>query len=439
MKLRAMKKSYLCDWLKNAMAKDASFYRRRAQNTGKKAGNVEEFFEQSGGAYDYALILDADSLMEGQTILEMIRRMEAEPRLGLLQTLPKIIRAQTRFGRAMQFAASFYSPVFCRGLAMLQGETGPFWGHNAIVRVQAFVQSCGLPVLRGTPPFGGHIMSHDYVEAALLARAGWIVRVDDDLEGSFEEGPENVIDHGKRDRRWCQGNLQHARVITAPGLKAWSRFVFAQGIMAYIAPLFWLAFLLVSILAPYFDVQPDYFPEANWPIPYIPPSMTFEAISLLVGIFGLLLLPKLLVAVKAAWTGQGLLIRRHWQGLCVNAHGSAALFPDRSDCHALHHPLCLSGIDGQRRWMANQQSWRWPIELARMFCSIKLDFSGRPLRPDDRLHADTKHSLLALAGRPCRLPLRRSFCGGVHGLVPAHALLSPPTGSNLRSWSCMTR
>nr|WP_321979983.1 glucans biosynthesis glucosyltransferase MdoH [uncultured Cohaesibacter sp.] len=280
------------------------FYRRRAQNVGKKAGNVEEFFEQSGGAYDYAVILDADSLMEGQTILEMIRRMEAEPRLGLLQTLPKIIRAETRFGRAMQFAASFYSPVFCRGLAMLQGETGPFWGHNAIVRVRAFVQSCGLPVLQGTPPFGGHIMSHDYVEAALLARAGWIVRVDDDLEGSFEEGPENVIDHGKRDRRWCQGNLQHARIITAPGLKAWSRFVFAQGIMAYIAPLFWLAFLLISILAPYFDVQPDYFPEANWPIPYIPPSMTFEAISLLVGIFGLLLLPKLLVAVKASLNGQ---------------------------------------------------------------------------------------------------------------------------------------
>ncbi|SFO29454.1 membrane glycosyltransferase [Cohaesibacter marisflavi] len=280
------------------------FYRRRAQNVGKKAGNVEEFFEQSGGAYDYAVILDADSLMEGQTILEMIRRMEAEPRLGLLQTLPKIIRAETRFGRAMQFAASFYSPVFCRGLAMLQGKTGPFWGHNAIVRVQAFVQSCGLPVLQGMPPFGGHIMSHDYVEAALLARAGWIVRVDDDLEGSFEEGPENVIDHAKRDRRWCQGNLQHARIITAPGLKAWSRFVFAQGIMAYIAPLFWLVFLLVSILAPYFDVQPDYFPEANWPIPYIPPSMTFEALSLLVGIFGLLLLPKLLVAVKASLTGQ---------------------------------------------------------------------------------------------------------------------------------------
>ncbi|WP_319496079.1 glucans biosynthesis glucosyltransferase MdoH [uncultured Cohaesibacter sp.] len=278
------------------------FYRRRAQNIGKKAGNIEDFLTHSGAAYDYAVILDADSLMEGDTILEMIARMEAEPRLGLLQTLPKIIRAETRFGRAMQFAASFYSPIFCRGLAMLQGETGPFWGHNAIVRVDAFAQSCGLPALRGQPPFGGHIMSHDYVEAALLARAGWIVRVDDDLEGSYEEGPENVVDHAKRDRRWCQGNLQHSRVINAPGLKPWSRFVFAQGIMAYIAPLFWLAFLTVSILAPGFDSQPNYFPVPNWPTPYIPPSMTFQAISLLVGIFGLLLLPKLLIVVKAAIT-----------------------------------------------------------------------------------------------------------------------------------------
>lgn len=278
------------------------FYRRRAQNIGKKAGNIEDFLTHSGAAYDYAVILDADSLMEGDTILEMIARMEAEPRLGLLQTLPKIIRAETRFGRAMQFAASFYSPIFCRGLAMLQGETGPFWGHNAIVRIDAFAQSCGLPALRGQPPFGGHIMSHDYVEAALLARAGWIVRVDDDLEGSYEEGPENVVDHAKRDRRWCQGNLQHSRVINAPGLKPWSRFVFAQGIMAYIAPLFWLAFLIVSILAPGFDNQPNYFPVPNWPTPYIPPSMTFQAISLLVGIFGLLLLPKLMIVVKAAIT-----------------------------------------------------------------------------------------------------------------------------------------
>ncbi|MDV7271984.1 glucans biosynthesis glucosyltransferase MdoH [Thioclava sp. A2] len=276
------------------------FYRRRSANTGKKAGNIEDFITRSGAGYDFALILDADSLMEGATILEMVRRMEAEPHLGLLQTLPKVIRAGSRFGRAMQFSASFFSPVFARGLAMMQGQTGPFWGHNAMVRTRAFAESCGLPVLRGAPPFGGHIMSHDYVEAALLARQNWIVRLDDDLGGSYEEGPENIVDHAKRDRRWCQGNLQHSRLLLAPGLKPWSRFVFVQGIMAYIAPLFWIGFLTASILAPLLADPIDYFPEPYWPFPYFPPSEASKAIGLAIGIFGLLLLPKILIALRAA-------------------------------------------------------------------------------------------------------------------------------------------
>lgn len=280
------------------------FYRRRADNVGKKAGNIEDFVVRSGAAYDFAVILDADSLMEGETIIEMIRRIEAEPRLGLLQTLPKIVRARSLFGRAMQFSASFFSPVFCRGLAMMQGESGPFWGHNAIVRIDAFAQSAGLPMLRGDPPFGGHILSHDYVEAALLSRAGWVVRVDDDLEGSFEEGPENIVEHAKRDRRWCQGNLQYVRIIGAPGLRSWSRFVFAQLIMAYVAPLFWLGFLAASIAAPAFAPPPNYFPEPNWPFPYFPPSEAWKAIGLFIGIFGLLIVPKLMIAVKAAVTGR---------------------------------------------------------------------------------------------------------------------------------------
>lgn len=280
------------------------FYRRRDRNTGRKAGNIEDFIQRSGGAYDYAMILDADSLMEGATITEMVRRMEADPTLGLLQSLPRVVNARSRFGRTMQFSASFYSPIFARGLAMMQGRTGPFWGHNALVRVRAFAESCGLPELSGPPPFGGHILSHDYVEAALLARAGWTVRLDDDLDGSFEEGPENIVDHAKRDRRWCQGNLQHARLVTAPGLKGWSRWVFVQGILAYIAPLFWLAFILASIAAQFFDAPPDYFPEANWPFPVFPADETAKAIGLAVGIFGLLLLPKLLIAIDAAASGR---------------------------------------------------------------------------------------------------------------------------------------
>ncbi|MGV8952582.1 MAG: glucans biosynthesis glucosyltransferase MdoH [Cypionkella sp.] len=295
-------------WFARLLASEAAagrmFYRRREKNTGRKAGNIEEFITTSGGAWDYAVILDADSLMEGETILEMIRRIEADPRLGLLQTLPQVIRARSRFGRAMQFAAGFHSHVFAHGLAALQGQAGPFWGHNAIVRIRAWSASCGLPELPGKAPFGGHILSHDYVEAALLARAGWTVRLDDDLQGSFEEGPENIIDHAKRDRRWCQGNLQHSKVVAAPGLRAWSRFSLILGIFAYIAPLIWLAFIAASVAAAHWPGQMDYFPEANWPFPVFPNDQTPKAIALAVGVFGLLVMPKLLIWMDAVSTGR---------------------------------------------------------------------------------------------------------------------------------------
>lgn len=138
--------------LRERDAEGRIFYRRRAVNRGRKAGNIEDFIQKSGSAYPFAVILDADSLMEGETLVDMVRRMEAEPRLGLLQTLPVVTKARARFGRSMQFSAALHAPVFARGLAMMQGRTGPFWGHNAIVRVQAFAESCGLPELSGPPP-----------------------------------------------------------------------------------------------------------------------------------------------------------------------------------------------------------------------------------------------------------------------------------------------
>ncbi|SFG86349.1 membrane glycosyltransferase [Palleronia marisminoris] len=274
------------------------YYRNRTENWGRKAGNIEDFIRNSGGAYEFAVILDADSLMEGETIGHLIARMQAAPDIGLLQTLPKIIGATSWFGRAMQFAASFYSPVFARGLQRMQGPTGPFWGHNAIVRVKALAESCALPELSGRPPFGGSILSHDYVEAALLARAGWRVEVDPAIPGSFEEGPDNLVAYARRDRRWCQGNLQHLRIVGAPGLTAWSRFVFVQGIASYIVPLFWAGFLLSSMAALVAAPPPDYFPEPYQLFPVFPDRNTREIVALAIGIVGLLLLPK--VGILAA-------------------------------------------------------------------------------------------------------------------------------------------
>lgn len=287
------------------------FYRRRARNTGRKAGNIAEFIRRSGAAWDYALILDADSLMEAETILTMIRRMEAAPDLALLQSLPRVVRARSLFGRAMQFAAAFHGPVFTRGLARLQGRTGPYWGHNALVRIPAFAASCGLPDLPGRPPSGGHILSHDYVEAALLARAGWTVRVDPDLGGSYEEAPENVVAHARRDRRWCQGNLQHARLLRVGGLRFWSRAIFVQGILSYLASGFWATFLIAAVFAGLWQAAPDYFPgvvaiyhERIGFLPVVPVDASGQAIRLLLGIVGLLLLPKLLVTLEALLTGR---------------------------------------------------------------------------------------------------------------------------------------
>jgi len=171
------------------------------------------------------------------------------------------------------------------------------------VRINAFAESCGLPALSGKPPFGGQIMSHDYVEAALLARAGWRVRLDPDLTGSFEESPENLLEHAKRDRRWCQGNLQYARLLFAPDIKLWSRLVFAQGIMAYVASPIWLLFLITSIASPYFAPRPDYFPEPHFPFPIFPADETMMAVLLVAGIWCLLILPKMVIVVRGIFTG----------------------------------------------------------------------------------------------------------------------------------------
>ncbi|CAN7566581.1 glucans biosynthesis glucosyltransferase MdoH [Devosia sp. LjRoot3] len=266
------------------------FYRRRERNVGRKAGNIEDFIARSGAAYDYAIILDADSLMEADTMLAMVRRMDTDPRLGLLQTVPVVIAARTLFGRMMAYSSAYFSRYFARGAALLQGEDGPYWGHNAIVRVRAFASCCGLPVLSGKPPYGGHILSHDYVEAALLARGGWKVEVDPELAGSFEQGPENLIEYAKRDRRWCQGNLQHRRLIAAPGLKFWSRFTFVQGIMAYLASPLWLLLMAASLLS---SLIPDSGGDRWGATPWI----------IGIGVLTTLLLPKFAIALRGAIDG----------------------------------------------------------------------------------------------------------------------------------------
>jgi membrane glycosyltransferase len=219
------------------------YYRRRADNVDRKAGNIADWVETFGAAYDFMLVLDADSLMTGEAILALAAEIERDPAAGLVQSVPTIVNARTPFARLQQFASRLYGPVYAAGQQWWSGREGNYWGHNAIVRVAAFAQSAGLPHLEGRRPWGGHIMSHDFIEAALMRRRGWAIRTVAGLPGSYEEAPPTLLDTAVRDRRWCQGNLQHARLVGAAGLHWVSRLHLLLGICAYLASPLWLVLL----------------------------------------------------------------------------------------------------------------------------------------------------------------------------------------------------
>ncbi|ARR53183.1 glucan biosynthesis glucosyltransferase H [Rhizorhabdus wittichii DC-6] len=219
------------------------WYRRRPRNTARKPGNIADWVRRFGGAYDYMLVLDADSLMSGAAMARLASAIEARPAIGLLQTVPQLINGQTMFARWHQFASSVYGPVASAGLRWWSGTEATFWGHNAIIRVKAFAESCGLPALSEDSLLGGHIMSHDMVEAALLRRRGWAVHMVTMPEGSYEEFPPTMIDHAIRDRRWCQGNLQHLRLLNTSGLHWVSRLQLFMGASAYLTSPLWLLLL----------------------------------------------------------------------------------------------------------------------------------------------------------------------------------------------------
>ena len=220
------------------------YYRRRLFNEARKSGNVRDFLNTWGMRYRYFICCDADSVMRGETLVDLVKLMEAHPTTGLIQTVPALVNAESLFGRIQQFANRLYAPVFIAGLNYWALDFGNYWGHNAIIRTEPFMQFCDLPSLPGRKPFGGQILSHDFVEAALMLRENWTVWLAYDLEGSYEEAPQALIENAQRERRWCQGNLQHGLVLFAKGLRGVSRMHLILGIFGYVASPLWLAFLI---------------------------------------------------------------------------------------------------------------------------------------------------------------------------------------------------
>ncbi len=219
------------------------YYRLRTRRTHRKAGNVADFCRRWGKDYRYMVVLDADSVMSGRCLTDMVRLMEAHPRAGIIQTATQAVGHATLHARAQQFASRVTGRLFTLGMQFWQLGESHYWGHNAIIRVAPFMQHCALAPIPGKGGMAGGIMSHDFVEAALMRRAGYHVWLVSDLQGSYEQQPPDLLSELQRDRRWCQGNLQNARLMAEPGIHRVHRSMFAIGAMSYLSAPLWLAFL----------------------------------------------------------------------------------------------------------------------------------------------------------------------------------------------------
>jgi len=268
------------------------FYRRRRKQINRKSGNVSDFCRRWGKRYRYMVVLDADSLMSGALLTSLVRIMEKNPGIGIVQTFPKQIAADTLLGRVMQFAQALYGPPFMAGLDYWQCGEANFWGHNAILRLAPFIEHCALPPLPANAPFGGHILSHDFVEAALMRKAGYAVRLLPTTRGSYEEGPPTLVDMLKRDRRWCQGNMQHLWLLFAKGWHPMSRINFLHGILSYVSSLLWFLFLVLATLL------------AATPTPHVQPQAILAEHILLAVTAMLIFLPKTVILLDEVITGR---------------------------------------------------------------------------------------------------------------------------------------
>ncbi|MFP5223903.1 MAG: glucans biosynthesis glucosyltransferase MdoH [Acidobacteriota bacterium] len=324
------------------------FYRRRKVNTKKKSGNIADFCRRFGACYTYMLVMDADSVMSGETIVRMVSVMERNRRVGILQSVPGVVGRDTLLARAQQFSSRLYGPMFSAGLHFWLLGDAQFWGHNALIRLRPFIRHCALPRLSGKPPLGGDISSHDFVESTLMRRAGWSVWVAYDLPGSYEETPPNLLAELSRDRRWCMGNMQHLRLVFSSGLFTIHRFLFINGVMAYGSALLWFLFLAAStaeaviealVPAVYFPTTKTLFPE--WPI-----WEPWWALSLLLTTGVLLFLPKAFSFILAFIQGRARLFGggfRLLASILLELVLSSLLAPIRMQFHAKFVFITLLG------------------------------------------------------------------------------------------------
>ncbi len=341
-------------------------YRWRLRRTHRKAGNVADFCRRWGRKHRYMVVLDADSVMSGESILGLVRLMESQPQAGIIQSAPVACGLDTVHARSQQFAGRVTGRLFGAGMQFWQLGESHYWGHNAIIRIEPFMQHCALAPVAGRGGLSGDILSHDFVEAALMRRAGWQVWLVPDLPGSYEQQPPHLLAELQRDRRWCQGNLQNARLLAEPGLHRVHRAMLATGAMSYLSAPLWLAFVAVGV---------GLWLDGGHALQTMNPLLAPAIAGLWAATLGMLLLPRAL--------GVALVIRQGQQHLYGGVSGlvlsalleallSALQAPLRMAAHTLFVLGALTGLNLQWKSPPRQaENLPW-VDAARALGGLSL-------------------------------------------------------------------
>jgi membrane glycosyltransferase len=396
------------------------FYRKRNIALNRKSGNISDFLRRWGRKYRYMVVLDADSLMEGNTLARMVQMMEVNPTVGIIQTVPSPIQGETFFARLMQFSGVLYGPVFQAGLNYWQAGSGNFWGHNAIIRVAPFIDHCALPTLRASPGGGGsRFMSHDYVEAALMRRANYEVWMAYELGGSYENLPPTLVDHACRDRRWCRGNLQHSWLLSAKGFRPINRLHLALGILSYLASPLWFIFMILG------TIQCQLYWAAGAPPRFdsdIGLSSFLDigggrlALILFIVTIVMLTLPKVLAVLLTMFNRRRRMAFGGSTGITRISSGTFLFRSDGTNPNVLQCPLCHGNHDGTRCPLES------PVTGCRKQCRLGWNFQGT--RRTNRGWRDLGHDRTANQSRLFLVAKPRNFRpDGLHPHLgaPEHA------------------
>jgi membrane glycosyltransferase len=363
-------------WLqltRKRIAKSNIIYRHRSSNINQKSGNVSDFCRRWGRHFDHMICFDADSLMSADCIVKLVRLMEANPKAGIIQTAPRLTGAQTIFARFQQFANRIHGEISSAGLNYWQQGNGNYWGHNAIIRVKPFIEKCALPELPGKSALGGRVLSHDFVEAALMRKAGYEVWLAYDMEESYEELPQTLLEFAQRDRRWCQGNLQHAWIAVFAKIPFLNRIHMLNGIYAYVAAPLWLLFIGLSTLIAYswessgltLLPRPGIFP-------FSPKQIDQHGLTILAMTLSLIFLPKLFTMIRVLSQPR---FRAQFGGSCralISIIGEVSFFTLLAPSLMLFHcAFVLATLTGKRvTWGAQNRGishTTWKVAFSAQF------------------------------------------------------------------------